>query len=305
MKEVVVTTRIAAPPEAVFAAIADPRKPFLTGNPVTTMTVVGDQTVGAGTVYRWTFALPLGLTLQFDEVVTEWIENQCLAYRAISGWEMAAASALAPDDGGTRVTFTLRYQLPGLWQWLIPRRLARLGARQALANLRNYVPRQTVGAGRGHGKPVTLFEQTIAIAAPPEEVFRVVGDPRSKLAWVPAIKRVEMHAGHTPGLGARYVASSRVARAEFAFQEEIVEWEPPHRLVYQGESPWGRFCTTWRIEPAPGGSWAHYRMEYWFPGGRPGRLVGSLLATFVRGPMTRGVARRVKATVEGGKKEAD
>ena len=71
MQEVTVKARIDAPPETVFSAIADPRKPFLTSNPFTTVTVVGEQTAGVGTVYRWKFALPLGLTFRFDEVVTE------------------------------------------------------------------------------------------------------------------------------------------------------------------------------------------------------------------------------------------
>lgn len=69
----------------------------------------------------------------------------------------------------------------------------------------------------------------------------MVGDARSQLAWEPAIKRVEMHAGHTPVLSARYLTSSSVGRAEFAFQEEIVEWQPPHRLVCQGASPRAAF----------------------------------------------------------------
>jgi hypothetical protein len=36
-------------------------------------------------VYRWGFELLLRLTFRFDEVVTEWVEPERFAYRAISG----------------------------------------------------------------------------------------------------------------------------------------------------------------------------------------------------------------------------
>ena len=130
---------VGAPPGVVFSAIADPRKPFLTSNPFTSMTVVGERTAGVGTMHRWTFKLPLGLTFRFEEVVTEWIELKRFAYRAVSGWEMQAVNALAPEDGGTEITFTLSYRFPGLWRWLIPRPLVRLGLRLAFANLRRRV----------------------------------------------------------------------------------------------------------------------------------------------------------------------
>jgi uncharacterized protein YndB with AHSA1/START domain len=141
LQEVVVSTVLHAPPAEVFAAIGNPRKPFLTSNPVTTLQVVGNQTMGAGTIYRWTFRLPFGITFRFDEVVTEWVEHERFAYRAISGWQMEAVNALTSEDGRTRLTFTLRYQLAGPWRWMIPRWLLRLGLRIAFEILRRQVER--------------------------------------------------------------------------------------------------------------------------------------------------------------------
>lgn len=149
-------------------------------------------------------------------------------------------------------------------------------------------------------EPVTLFEHVVAFAAPPEEVFRVLGDPRSKLVWVPAIKRVELLSNPPPGLDTRYLASSGVGPVEFVFHEQIVGWEPPRRLVYGGRSPWGRFQATWMIEARPGGAWARCHWDYWFPGGRFGRLLGSALGAVVRGPITRGIVARLKEVVEAG-----
>ncbi len=135
MQEVVARLHIDAPPEIVWAYMAD--LPFLRALPFTTMEVIG-KPVGVGTKYRWTFALPLGLTFRFDEVVTEWVQNECIAYRAISGWEMEAGPVLTRDRGGTCFHFTLRYRFPGLWK-MAPRWLMRLGCRQGLENLRKMI----------------------------------------------------------------------------------------------------------------------------------------------------------------------
>lgn len=298
MREVLATTYVDASPEMVFAVVADPRKSFLTSNPFAHMQLVREQTEGIGTVYRWTFTLPLGPCFGFDEVVTEWVEPVRFAYRATSGWEMDAVTALTPEDGGTRVTFTIRYCLPGIWNWLMPEWLERLGSARAVANIRKHAERQHECPETEAGKAVTVLESTLDIAAPPAEVFAVAGDPRSKLLWVPAIKRVEMQSDHAPGLGTRYLASSGVDRFEFIFHEEIVTWEPPHLLAYQGQSPWGHFRTTWVIEPAPAGSRAHYRMDYWFPGGRFGRALGRLATAAFGRRVSEHTAARLKEVVE-------
>jgi len=175
------TLWIAATPESVFAVVADPRKGFLTDNPITSMEIVGDQTEGVGTIYRWKFHLPFGLRFAFDEVVTAWEPNRRLAYRVTTGWEMTAESRLeAEGEGteGTRVTFTLDCRLPGLWG-LIPRRLISLGISLALAG----IARRAEGAE--HGWFRVLAWQGV-ILAPPERVFAVVANPESSTNGLPA-----------------------------------------------------------------------------------------------------------------------
>lgn len=135
MQQVEAVVHIAAPPEVVWAYMAD--LPFIRALPFTTMEVVG-KPVNVGTVNRLTFALPLGLTFRFDEVVTEWVENERIAYRTLSGWKMEAVAILTPEDRSTRFTFNLRYRLPGLWK-LTPRWFMELGCRQGLENLRTMI----------------------------------------------------------------------------------------------------------------------------------------------------------------------
>lgn len=84
-------------------------------------------------MYCWAFNPSLGLSFRSDEVVTEWVDNERIAYRAISGWEMQATVVLTPERGSTRFHFALRCRLPGLWK-LTPRWLIQLGCRQGLAN---------------------------------------------------------------------------------------------------------------------------------------------------------------------------
>lgn len=141
MKEVRVTAHISAPPSRVFAWVVDPRKPFLTSNPVTSMSITGSQTRGVGTIYQWKFRLPFGLCFRFEEIVTEWVEPERLAYRALSGWDMEALAMFQPDGAGTRETFTLKYRAPAIWSWVLPRWLIALGIRHALVNIQEAATR--------------------------------------------------------------------------------------------------------------------------------------------------------------------
>lgn len=152
MQQVEVVIHIDASPESIWAYMSD--LPFLAELPFTTMEVIG-KPVGVGTKYRWTFALPLGLTFRFDEVVTEWVENERIAYRAISGWEMEAGPVLTPERGGTRFHFILRYRFPGLWK-LIPRWLMQFGFRQRLENLRKMIEAKPKKGGMENAHPAGL-----------------------------------------------------------------------------------------------------------------------------------------------------
>lgn len=294
LSEVSASIYVDAPPSVVFETIADPEKPFTTANPLIDMTVVGDQTYGVGTVYRWTFNVPLGASLSLEEVVTEWVENERFAYRAISGWPMEAVNTLESEGGGTRLASTFRYRLPKPWCWLLPRRAVAVGVHGVVRNIRRYAEAEyrdrTLDA-------TTLIEFDVNIDAPPAEVFRVAGDPRSKRVWVPAIKRVELLSDEV-GLHTEYVASSGIGPVEFPFCERIVEWNPPTELGYAGTSRWGQFRSQWRLAPRDGGTRAYYRMDFWFGGGFVGRLFGAVITLVVRPWMSMRTARQVKNAVE-------
>lgn len=147
---------------------------------------------------------------------------------------------------------------------------------------------------------MNLFEYNVFIEASPEAVFQVIADPRSKLAWVPAIRHVELESHGPLGPGTKYIASSGAGPFDFIFHERILEWVEAKRVAYEGHSPWGYFKTTAKLKSEAGGTVVHYRMDYTFPGGWFGSMVGRLVASFIRRPMERSSSGRLKRVIEEG-----
>lgn len=136
---------------------------------------------------------------------------------------------------------------------------------------------------------MTVFEFTLFVTAAPEVAFRVVADPRSKLLWVPAIRRVEMQSNGLLGTGTHYLTLSGVGPIEFVFDERIVEWAEGKHLACEG-----------RAVNEQTGTHVHYRMEYTFPGGRLGALLGRILMFFFRTAMETRAATQLKTVIERG-----
>lgn len=294
LRELRESVHVEAPPSVVFETIADPEKPFVTSNPLVDVTVVGEQSAGVGTVYRWTFDVPFGSSLALEEVVTDWVEDERFGYRATSGWPVEAVNTLHPEGNGTSLTSTFRYRLPGTWRWVLPRRFVRFGIREVLRKIRLYAE---AGDDRRDGPVRRLIEFAVDVDAPPEEVFAVVSDPRSKLLWVPAIRRIRL-GDRAIAAGTRYTASSGIGPFEFEFAERIVTLEEPNRVVYEGRSRWGEFRTTWDLTRVGEGTRAEYRMDYWLPETIGSRPLGRLVAAIVRPWMSRQTRQRIRTVVE-------
>jgi len=146
----------------------------------------------------------------------------------------------------------------------------------------------------------TVLEYTVFIAASPEAVFRAIADPRSKLLWVPAIRRVELESDALPGLGTRYLASSGIGPLEFVFHEQIVAWVENQHVAYGGRSPWGEFKAEANLEAQGTGTRLHHRMDYTFPGGKIRAWIGRMLTFLYRRRVEARTAARFKEVVEKG-----
>lgn len=108
-----------ASPETVFASFhqykikRDPGSFFPSKLVKWQFRVLSENTLGLGATYDWKIWL-LGIpVLTFQEQVVEWQAGECVAYRAIQGWEMDFRIDLQPAGNATRVDVEADLALPG------------------------------------------------------------------------------------------------------------------------------------------------------------------------------------------------
>jgi uncharacterized protein YndB with AHSA1/START domain len=105
---------IARPVDAVFAYLTDGEKcPQWRSGVLDIKRVTGDG--GLGTRYRQGVKGPMGRRIAADYEVTAYEPNRRIEFQAVAGPARPHGRYdLAPDDGGTRVSFALDAQLSGL-----------------------------------------------------------------------------------------------------------------------------------------------------------------------------------------------
>jgi uncharacterized protein YndB with AHSA1/START domain len=112
------TTTVAAPPEVVFAILADPRQhPRIDGSGTLQGTVSGPERLTKGAEFGMDMKM-YGLPYKIRNRVVEFEEGRRIAWRHFGGhrWRYE----LSPADGGTRVTESFDYsRYNALWSKLI------------------------------------------------------------------------------------------------------------------------------------------------------------------------------------------
>ena len=91
----------------------------------------------------------------------------------------------------------------------------------------------------------------LVIAAPAQQIWESVSDPRQVLTFMSGVTRWEVESEQPTGLGARYRMLLRVGSAEVGGLIEIVEWDEPRDLAWTsvtGIDQRGR----WRLRELPG-----------------------------------------------------
>jgi hypothetical protein len=116
----------------------------------------------------------------------------------------------------------------------------------------------------------TVLEYAVLIAAGPEAVSGAVADPRSKLLWVLATRRVDLESDAPPALGASYQAAAGIGPLGFVFDGEVLGWVENRHVAYGTHSPWGAFKTEVNLEPQGAGAHMYRRMDYTLWGARSG-----------------------------------
>ena len=105
------------------------------------------------------------------------------------------------------------------------------------------------------------IEQTIEIAAPPEDVFAILSDPTKLPQWQASTVEVRRHAAGPLRVGERFHEVHAAFGRRVESTVEVAECEPPRTLalhIVDGPLPLdGR----WMLEPRDGGTRLQFRGE--------------------------------------------
>jgi uncharacterized membrane protein len=130
--------------------------------------------------------------------------------------------------------------------------------------------------------------EAVEIAAPPEGVWELLGDPERYLHFMSGFTRWEVVSDNPTGEGARYRMLLRVGSAEVGGLVEVVEWNEPREIAWNsitGIDQRGR----WRVRSRDRG---RTRVELRLSYGIAGAGVLGVVAERIAAPTVRGHLRR-------------
>jgi ligand-binding SRPBCC domain-containing protein len=128
------------------------------------------------------------------------------------------------------------------------------------------------------GAIVSRLRETIEIEARPDDVWRVVADPRNLPRWNRFIRWV--HGVPENGLRAGTTYSTELGGfgLSITVRAEVEEIDPPRYSRVRLSGPFEALVTTWVRPAGSGRSRLEHEIDYHIPGG----AVGELLARTVR-----------------------
>jgi acyl-CoA synthetase (AMP-forming)/AMP-acid ligase II/uncharacterized membrane protein len=142
------------------------------------------------------------------------------------------------------------------------------------------------------------IERSTRIAAPPEQIWKLLDDPAFYTRGMAGITRWRVEGRRKSGLGARYSMLMEVGSAQVGGLIEIVEHDPPCDLAWTsitGIDQRGR----WRLrEQDDGTTQVTLRLSYHAPGGLLATVSDRLSSRIVSGKIEESL-ERLRAEVEG------
>ncbi|HJX36967.1 MAG TPA: SRPBCC family protein [Anaerolineae bacterium] len=134
------------------------------------------------------------------------------------------------------------------------------------------------------------------IDAPHDEVWALISDLERGPEWSVVTLESELTSTGPVGLGSTYRAVSKFVASRITTEHEIVEWDPPHRMVSRvtkgAEAVFTQIC-----EPAGEGTILTMVNEFVVPRGVPA-LVSDKLAQQVSKTLSEELSRIKKAVEE-------
>lgn len=125
---------------------------------------------------------------------------------------------------------------------------------------------------------MTVVRQSTVVDARPDEVWRVISDPRNLPRWNSLIKAVQ---GVSPdGLkpGDTYQTELRVMGIPFRVRARVLEIDPPRSAMIRLSGPLEATVRTWLRPVGKGRTRLEHEVDYKFKGGP----IGAMIARGVR-----------------------
>jgi carbon monoxide dehydrogenase subunit G len=118
-------------------------------------------------------------------------------------------------------------------------------------------------------------ERDITIKAPPEEVWRVLMDPRRLKEWVSIHQKLKRAPDGQLEEGDELVQSLRLAHKNFDVKWHVKQADKPHKAVWEGRGPIrSKASVIYELEPHDDGTTRfHYENEFKSPGGPLGGFI--------------------------------
>jgi carbon monoxide dehydrogenase subunit G len=139
-------------------------------------------------------------------------------------------------------------------------------------------------------------EESTTIAAPVEEIFGLIADHSRARSWLEGFERFEHLSGPDRGVGARVRAEGRFLGLTVETELEIVEYDPPRRLV-SVSTKGVRSHTSWILQPSETGTLVSFVGDYSLPFGL--RLLGDRALGQLVSDQTRRSMANLKRFFEG------
>lgn len=136
-------------------------------------------------------------------------------------------------------------------------------------------------------------QRTVEIDAEPEQVYRLIMDPRSLERWVTIHVKLEDAPAGQLRQGSELTQRLALAGRGFTVRWEVVENDPVRRVVWEGRGPMRSHAgVTYELAPTDaGGTSFTYTNEFALPGGPLGRMAGPVVARVTGGELDRSLER--------------
>jgi uncharacterized protein YndB with AHSA1/START domain len=142
-----------------------------------------------------------------------------------------------------------------------------------------------------------MITSSIEIDRRPEDVFAYINEVERHHEWQPAILSARREPAGPVRVGTRNIETRRVPGGPQEFVSEIIELDPPRRIVFQGLNGPIRPRVAVTIAPLGDGSRSRYTLELEFVG----HGIGKLFAIMARREASKTVPQdqaRLKAIME-------